>query len=170
MLTLYFIHSTVTNIHSAFIGFFHTDGTNGHSNLICSRLDANTPRSTKIQTYHGLKPMYNLQPTGWLFTPGKFQLFFKTKTVLGVNLQAPCILYIGQTYRSSPDRHHASYIQDRRTAPPQIDTVHPIYRTDLPLLPQSTLFIYLVNKYCSLFFQTFSHHLLLFPHKMSCIS
>ena len=24
--------------------------------------------------------------------------------------ESPCILYIGQTYRSSPDRHHASYI------------------------------------------------------------
>ena len=24
--------------------------------------------------------------------------------------QAPCILYIGQTYRYSPHRHHASYI------------------------------------------------------------
>ena len=91
---------------------------------------------------------------------------------LKINLQAPCILYIGQTYRYSPEytfyifsqqiyliiffglsltifvysstkcrvfpnvtltltfRHHASYIQDRRIA-----------------TPQSTLFIYLVNKY-----------------------
>ena len=48
------------------------------------------------------------------------------------NLQVPCILYIGQTYRYSTDRHHASYIQDRRTYTPQISTVHPIYRTDVP--------------------------------------
>ena len=48
--------------------------------------------------------------------------------------QAPCILYIGQTYRYSPDRHHASYIQDRRTDPPQIGTMNPIYRRDVPLL------------------------------------
>ena len=27
-----------------------------------------------------------------------------------INLQAPYILYIGQTYRSSPHRHHTSYI------------------------------------------------------------
>ena len=33
-------------------------------------------------------------------------------------------------------RHHASYILDRRTATPQIGTMHPIYRTDVPLLPR----------------------------------
>ena len=31
-------------------------------------------------------------------------------------------------------RHHESYISDRRTATPQIGTMHPIYRTDVPLL------------------------------------
>ena len=29
--------------------------------------------------------------------------------------------------------------------------MHPIYRTDVPLLPRSTLFIYLVNKYIYFF-------------------
>jgi hypothetical protein len=30
--------------------------------------------------------------------------------------------------------------------------MHPIYRTDVPLLPRVPLFIYLVNKYIELFF------------------
>ena len=51
-----------------------------------------------------------------------------------INLYAPCILYIGQTYRYSTDRHHASYIYNRCAVTPQTGTMHPIYRTDVPLL------------------------------------
>ena len=62
---------------------------------------------------------------------------------------APCILYIGQTYRSSPHRHHASCIQDRRTATPHMGTMHPIYRTDKPLLPtQAPCILYIGQTYC----------------------
>ena len=60
-------------------------------------------------------------------------------------LQAPCILYIRQTYRYSPHRHHASYIQDRRTATPHIGTMHPIYRTYVPPLPR-VLFLYIQSR------------------------
>ena len=64
------------------------------------------------------------------------------------NLYAPCILYIGQTYRYSPDRHHASYIQDRRAATSQIGTMHPIYRTDVPLLRrQAPCILYIGQTY-----------------------
>ena len=45
-------------------------------------------------------------------------------------------------------------------------TMHSIYKTDVPLLPQSTPFIYLVN----IFFFILYRHLCLFIHKMSCIS
>ena len=71
-----------------------------------------------------------------------------------INLYAPCILYIGQTYRYSTDRHHASYIQDRRTATPQIGTMHPIYRTDVPLLPRAHfLYIQSTNTLFNYFFR-----------------
>ena len=35
---------------------------------------------------------------------------YGARTAGDINLYAPCILYIGQTYRYSTDRHHASYI------------------------------------------------------------
>ena len=46
-----------------------------------------------------------------------------------INLYAPRILYIGQTYRYSP-----------------VGTMHPVYRTDVPLLPRVFfLYIYSTN-------------------------
>ena len=53
-------------------------------------------------------------------------------------------------------RHHASYIQDRRTATPQIDTMHPIYRTDVPLLHrQAPCILYIGQTYR---YSTDRHH------------
>ena len=50
-----------------------------------------------------------------------------------------------------------------------LGTMHPIYRTDVPLLPTvGFLYIWSTNIF-NFFFQTFSHHLRLLLHKMSCI-
>ena len=80
-------------------------------------------------------------------------------------------------------RHHASYIQDRRTATPQ-STIHifsqQIYYLIIFLdslspssfiLPQNVVYFYIFSQqiYYLIINQTLSHHPHLFLHKMSCI-
>ena len=150
-------------------------------------------RVTKICLNFGHRASY-IQTDGPLLPTVRF-LYIQSTNIF--NLYAPCILYIGQTYRYSPQyafyifsqqiyltfMHRASYIyigQMYRYSPQyafyifsqQIYLIF-MHRTSYiqdrhTATPHSTLFIYLINKYISLFFLRFSLTIFIYSSTKCC--